>query len=626
MFKSALFFSTFTGSLLFANPFMPVQSSQEIQDEVEFLTSTESIGLSYQGTCGSLNGLVLPLSYYSTPDYWGAYVGMLPGNNLTVVDVYNSNDYSLTPATGSPGANLQIERVNIFNGTDIYDAACWQIALGVSAKNGVTVKSGADLFQIAQNQNQLLYYGYDANGANASPNANRATTLTNGTYTYNGVKIDNPQQAYFFRMVTRDWLSTDPFLGTHYMDYVTADNLPKNNPQYKAGEISWMDWKPITGENAWAFFTGPLQVAYLQQQANGAKYVPFNSMAVQNCLGVLYAFRCMQSDVGCIYYACQGSLGNQGSGPVNPYQVSTENNASTLAGLMILNQILTDELNFESDLGSEQKAQIQETLGYIKAMVYGGSTPQGSQTKGLLSFFQNQAWDATNGIFYQGGLANDPNEGSDWVPTVEPKAVDVNTWGAAALGQPLIDSWFGFGSAFQMWQNVKSWGGFYGPDSKLWGVGYSDQDGNGTKGSYQDGIISVEWTAGAINMVRCLITQYQEASTNSKYTQQQQAQALQYVQELQSDHDSMYQNVLTLRVDHYPTETAYASNRPTNYSTIMPIASKALGFIYASKRYAIPFGWFANPLPSTTSTAWMIMLHYNFNPLKVGGDYNAINY
>jgi hypothetical protein len=43
--------------------------------------------------------------------------------------------------------------------------------------------------------------------------------------------------------------------------------------------------------------------------------------------------------------------------------------------------------------------------------------------------------------------------------------------------------------------------------------------------------------------------------------------------------------------------------------------------LYASKRYAIPFGWFANPLPSTCATAWMIMEYYGYNPFTLGGGY-----
>jgi hypothetical protein len=388
-----------------------------------------------------LNGLSLPLSYYSTADYWGQYVGTLPGNDLTVVDVYNPQDYTLTPIPLSPGANLQIERVNVFNGTDIYDAACWQIALGLCGKAGLTSSNGLDLFKMAQYQNILLVVGYDGNASQTQQGANRATTHADGTFTYNGQPITSESCAYFFRMITRNWLSQDPFMGTRYMQYVTAVNLPPN-PDYVAGKITWLDWKPITGENAWGFLIGPLQTAYLNQKVSGRNYIPYSNPAVQNALEVFIAFRCMQSCLGAIYYACKGSLGNTGDQPVNPYSVSVENNASALAGLMILRSVLQDELQYESDLTPGQKEYIQTTISNIQIMIYGGQLPLGQQTKGLLSFFQNNAWNAKSKVFYQGGYANDPSQGSEWVPIAEPKAVDVMTWGISVLGQPLMDAWF----------------------------------------------------------------------------------------------------------------------------------------------------------------------------------------
>lgn len=597
--------------------FSPIQNEDAVKKELDFLISThDEVGFSYQGTTGQLNDLILPLSYYSTADYWGEYVGNLPGNDLTVLDIYNS-DYTLTPSKDSPGADLQIERVNVFNGTDIYDAACWQIALGLCARANI---SSQDLFSLAENQDILLNVGYDGNGSQAQNDANRALTLSNGTFTYNGEKINVAHQAYFFRMITRNWLSTDPFLNTSYMQWVKAENLPPN-PEYQTGKITWLDWKPITGENAWGFLIGPLQTAYLKQQSVGGKYVPFTSKAVQNALGVLFAIRCMQSEVGGIYYACAGSLGNQGEQPVDPYEVSVENNASALAGLLIFQQILKDELAFEEDLSADQQQEINEALANINTLLEGGQTPQGKTTKGLFSFFQHEAWDSTAGIFYQGGDANNPQLSSDWVPTSEPKAVDVSTWGISVLGQPRIDQWYGFGAAFTMWQNVKSWGGYYGPDHTLWGVGYSDKDGNGSSGNYQEGIISAEWTAGAINMVRCLISQYQEVVKSEEASEEERKLAANYVAQLQIDHDSMYRNILTLRNDLYPSTEAYETVIPKNYTSLIPIPEDKLAFIYANKRYMIPFGWFANPLPSTTSTSWVIMLHYNFNPFILGGKY-----
>jgi len=604
--KAAIFFALAATTLLIAD---------DIDESIDFLTSNRSsVGFTYTGSAGALAGKTLPLSYYCTPEYFAEYVGALPGNNMTVTDKYNPADYTLTPTSDSPGIQLQVERVDVYSGTDIYDGACWQIAMAVAAKEGKSGPGGASLFDIGQNQTTVLQLGYDGNATMVQANANRAITKPDGTFTYGGVNISTPNQAYFFRMIPTAWTATDPFMGTSYMKYITAQGLPPGNPAYKPGIVTWMDWKPITGENAWAFFEGPLQLGYLNAQSNQEQYIPFQSVEVQNAIDVLYSFACMQSEIGGVFYAAKGSLGNTGDQPVNPYEVSVENNASLLSGVMMLKQVLNDELQYETSLSSDEKATINSKLKTIDAMVNGGSTPAGGTTKGMLAFFQNYAWDHTNGIFYQGGLANDPSTGVDFKATIEPKAVDVNTWGITVIGQPMLDKWFGDGTAYTAWQNVKSWGGYYGPDGTLWGVGYSDEDHNGKNGNYKDGIISAEWTAGAINMVRALIDQY---TTAGKTT---------YVTSLKADEASMVAGILNLRSDNYLTSSAFDTVRPPNYAQLVPIPSGKMAYMYASKRYMIPFGWFANPLPSTTSTSWAVMMHYNYNPFKLGGGYDPIQY
>ncbi len=602
-------------STIFADYFPPQETEQQIKASINFLSdlNTQS-GVLYPGTCGSLAGKNLPMSYFSTADYWALYVGALPGSDMTVTDQYDSNSYTLTPLPNSPGGDLQCERVNVNYGTDIYDAACWQMAISVYGK----AASQVSLFDLAENQTELLTAGYDGNAETATAGANRATTKSDGTFSYNGALISNARNAYFFRMVTRSWLSVDPFKDTSYISCVTANNLPPDNPEYARGKITWLDWKPITGENAWGLLIGPVQTERLKAQSQSQSYVPFSSAAVQNAVDALVAFANMQSPIGGIYYACKGSLGNQGDQPVDPYGVSVENNASTLSGLLILQQTLEEELQYEQDLSADQKTQIQNTLSQLNVMINGGVTIQGYQTEGLVNFFKKYAWDSTNGIFFQGGLANKPNNAA-WVPTTEPKAVDVSTWGTSVLGQPLVDSWFGFGTAYNVWKNVKSWGGYFGPDGSLWGVGYSDQDGNGPGKDYNKGINSAEWTAGAINFLRCMISQYNQVTDPAH-----QAQVKAMVADMRKDHDSMFAHLMTLRTDQYLTTAAYDNVRPSNYGKLIPMPADKLAFLYSSKRYAIPFGWFANPIPSTTSTSWAVMLHYNFNPFHPKGVYDAL--
>mgnify|MGYP001619014951 FL=1 len=496
---------------------------------------------------------------------------------------------------------VQIERVNVHNGTDIYDAATWQIAVELGAvMNKFSNPTRQNAYDLVSNENMMLQEGYDGNATLPRPDQNRAVTKDD-IFKYNGKSVVEPQAAYFFRMVTRNWLSTDPFMNSVYASYVTATNLPKDNPDYQTGKVTWTDWKPITGENGWAFLIGPLQAAYINYISDKKQsYVPFSDQAILNAINVLPTFAAMQSPIGGVYYVPSGTLGNQGDQPVNPHMVSLENNFSLYAGLNILKEMLQSELKNENDLTAENKKQITTSLAIINVMINGN----GKDQKGMLSFFKNQGW--RNGEFIQGGLANDPIQSSDWVATMEPKAVDVNTWGIAALGPKQVDSWFGFGASYQAWQQVKSWGA-YGQEKTLWGVGYSDKDGDGidANGNYKSGIISAEWTAGAINMVRSMISYYSTIPAAQKY-----------VTTLKIEESSMLTEVQLLRFNSY--QTTPFPGKPDNYSSLMS-AERYQPYLYSSKRYMIPFGWYANPIPSVCSTSWMIMLADNFNPFGYGG-------
>lgn len=81
-----------------------------------------------------------------------------------------------------------------------------------------------------------------------------------------------------------------------------------------------------------------------------------------------------------------------------------------------------------------------------------------------------------------------------------------------------------------------------------------------------------------------------------------------------------------LTADSYAGTAAYKHSRPTGYDSLIPISPDKLAFIYASKRYFIPFGWYSNPLPSTTSISWSLMLHYNYNPFNPDGTYQAYSW
>jgi hypothetical protein len=581
----------------------------EIASSYAFLVSdVKDGGILYTATAGSLKGLSLPLSFRDSADYWGMHVCRFPARECAVTDRYHPADYSLSPDKGVPG-DLQTERVNTHNGANIYDAATWQIAVTLGqVRNGFKSGVPQEGYQLASNQNRLLSEGHDGNATDPDRGANRATTKAN-VFRYDGETIRNRAMAFSFRMLGKSWLSDDPFLGTKYASLITASGLPPANAAYATGKISWTDWKPITGENAWAFLLGPLHSAtlYYREQRKGT-FVPFQDAAIQNAISVLPAFAAMQSPLGGVYYAPEGTMSNLPDIPVNPFAIALENNFSLYAGLRLLDDTLKSTLK-NQDLAQGDRGAIAAAQRTIDVLLNGGSD-RGKQTAGLLSFFRNHAW--LDGAFVQGGLANDPAQSDPWVSTRSPRAVDVNTWGIAALGPGRIDEWFGFGAAFNSWQKVKSWGG-YGVGRKLWGVGYSDQDGNGKleNGDYRQGVLSAEWTAGAINMVRSMRAYYSKVEVGSNNY----GNARKFLAELEQDEDSMLESLQTLRLDRYPQ--VEFPGKPSRYGALLNL--KTVPYLYASRRHLIPFGWFANPLPSTCATSWVVMIANRYDPFGIGG-------
>ena len=537
----------------------------------------------------------------------------IAGNSCTVIDVYDPQTYALTPQK-SPAGDLQTERLNSHNGTNIYDAATWQIAVMLGhVHNGFTLQKKQDAYNLVSNQNVLLMEGYNGNSSHPIASENRAVSADE-VFIYNQQVVTHPQQAYAFRMLPKSWLSSDPLMDTEFADQITAIGLPTQNQEYQPGKVTWTDWKPITGENAWAFLLGPLQAAYIHYViGQKSAFVPFQDPAIRNALDIIPTFAAMQSPSGSIYYAPTGTVANQGDQLVDPYVVAVENTISLYAGLTLLHDTLQATFTHDKKLPAQDETAIKAALELINAMINGGVIGHNRTTSGILSFFRKYAWH--NGEFVQGGRADDPTSTMTWLPSQQPKAVDVNTWGVAALGPQQIDAWFGFGAAYQTWQQVKHWGG-YGIGKDLWGVGFSDQDGNGldAKGDYRQGIFSTEWTAGAITMLRSMIAHYQTIPPESSNY----LEAQPFLEKLKADEQSMLTAIEKLRIDTYAT--VGFPGQPQNVRKILP-PGQTRPYLYASKRYLIPFGWYANPIPSTCSTAWMIMVKDGYNPFVYGGKY-----
>jgi hypothetical protein len=205
-------------------------------------------GALYIASAGDLKGRALPLSFLDSAAYWAEHV-CAPAAACAVTDLYHPEDYTLVPPPGRAG-EMQTERVNVHNGANIYDAAVWQIAVVLGqAANGFANPYAANAYDLANHQNLLLRESHGGDAKVPDRGANRAITKKQ-MFVYNGREIGDPENAYVFRMLGRDWLSNDPFLGTPYEPLIQVDKLPTGRPEYRRGRITWSDWKPITGENA----------------------------------------------------------------------------------------------------------------------------------------------------------------------------------------------------------------------------------------------------------------------------------------------------------------------------------------------------------------------------------------
>lgn len=199
------------------------------------------------------------------------------------------------------------ERILATYGQNIYDAACWQIALALMGETEIATEQTFRLMSGRSGDMQI-----------------KASTKE---FKYGDSQLQfKDKEAFFFRMIGDTWDNKDPLTGE---------------------SVGWMDWKPILGENAWAALIGPLQVAYVKY--NG--HIPLNCVEVKLALNLLPAIKAMQSPVGGVYHSTWGVWDK------DPHDISSENNASLYAGLTMLKQVLE-----ENNDTSENLSVIQDLL------------------------------------------------------------------------------------------------------------------------------------------------------------------------------------------------------------------------------------------------------------------------
>lgn len=345
-----------------------------------------------------------------------------------------------------------IERLITTYSVNIYDAATGQIA--------EMIMGDTDLAD--QHTKRLL------SGRSGKKGAGLDSIRGAAGFTYNGKAVGNlpgqirPENTLIFRTLSDQYAQPDPLDGKK-----TADEMPNGNPV-----LRHEDWKPIVGEQPWATDLGPLQVAHKTHQGN----IPLQSDEVKLALSILPALEALQSPIGGIYHAPEGTADK------DPREISNENQLSLVGGLRMLLEVLEK---------NKDASGVAEHIRIVKKILNGEAGQPG-----IMDYLKNHAFNPRMGVFDQGGFLID-----GLFKHTEDLAVDVQTWGIMVLGPGLIDEWFGEGAAYKMWKQVKERAGYFDEKGTLRGVGFTDGHD----------ITSAEWGFGAVMAGRSLARHYEKA-------------------------------------------------------------------------------------------------------------------
>jgi len=386
---------------------------------------------------------------------------------------------------------------------------------------------------------------------------------------------------FFYRMIGPSYIMRDPLMGAYGYEWRSepvGTNPDKAQYWNFAGIIHWNDWKPITGENVWAAILAPMQVLFTRNCTHIEKFKDFDTAPpeFQLAVSVLYAAEALLSPLGSMYHC---PLGTKMFPPDDKEEenVSNENNFSAWAAFKALLFVFENYY-----LGGDK--ELDDYKAITKKLL-----------EGLNSWFSKlllPALIAGENVISQGGHVTFAGE-YKYQQGDQAFAVDCQTWGLLVLGQKRFDTWYsGKQTGYGIWQAVKKLAGYY-INNQIAGVGYTTPSKNVTSKSL---IWSGEWTWGAVFMTRRLSVEYQKIGKSA------------WAAELKADSDSM---VKFMKQEVKPCDDGVWCGGG--------LVQKDGSYLYANRRFFIPWGWYANPIGATSSTGWAVFDDFNFDPFQLGG-------
>ena len=548
------------------------------------------------GPVAAADTALLPRSYDVTSGY-----GLLNTDYFSWLLEHNDSYFQFDASHNDHRADVPldhsndapIERVLMAWGSSGYDAATWAIAMAAAQRCAVfSAEDKADFTRALNAYLRVLvtasypgglrsYRAWDADGSRRWHYGESGQDAAFGSDAQ-GRALD-ARNAFHWQFAPARWQNPDP----HW------------DPLAPAGAVlNWPGWAVITGEEAWAAFLGPMQVARCLNPGTGwsAASAPVPALSlVENACRELHGVELMQNSV-------TGGIYRQVGAPDQPadssFPTSVENNWSVYTGLGFLERALADLQASPPQPGQTPDLDPAEAIVTVRRI----RTRMGG-------FFRNRAlvWHAKGepfgdpaavdyGFFLQGttGMAGAA------VGVTSAFATDVQTWGIAAiLGDRALErdleGVYGRHFLHDMFKAAIGLGGYYGtaPGGAriLEGIGFNAQ-----KAGAPEAQLSGEWTWGAINAAMLLAEFYQESGRQDPAR----------VTELMGQARSMIAGVNRLASHDYNPRR-------------LKDGRDWVGYLYANRRAWIPWGWFSNACPSQAATTWALMVNSGFNPFELGG-------
>eukprot|EP01062_Namystynia_karyoxenos_P008242 TRINITY_DN1289_c0_g1_i5.p1 TRINITY_DN1289_c0_g1~~TRINITY_DN1289_c0_g1_i5.p1 ORF type:complete len:685 (+),score=273.24 TRINITY_DN1289_c0_g1_i5:86-2056(+) len=510
------------------------------------------------------------------------------------------------------------ERTLTRYGLNLYDAGVWEIALALWGRYDVaavyernvlyTSTTGAagrkngnpgGILDLRADHDDYQYGVSKTSGMALKTitypgNVTHFTQDSSGEPSKTGVKTG--PGATYYRIIGPNYQMVDPLTG-HYANawkypWPNDDETTKWNTY---GLIHFNDWKPITGENVWSAMLGPLQALGIATDNNMSNTTcghpdhkphlqctfedyDHTPAPVQLGITVLPGLEALQTTLGSLYHCPWGAK----IFPPDPFEgenVSNENNFSSYAALLTLYEALN---NYTKGCSSSDPLL---SYGCTVSKKLADGLDKWFNDKSILSLPSEMPKGAQ--VVPQGGHVNSTGYHPVPINNVAGLAVDCQTWGMTVMGGKRMDTNWGAGTAYKVWQTTKQYAGYY-KGNVLAGVGYTDlTDLNTSTPVAQNDIWSAEWTFGAINMAQTLADYYKGAGNQ------------QYHDDLMKDAQSMYNEVTKL----WPEGLRFPDG----------------SYVYANRRFFIPWGWFSNPIAATCSTAWSVLQDLNYDPFHYWG-------